>query len=423
MRITQLSPREALASLRSSAGGLSTAEARRRQSEYGANRIEHIRGAPLWLQFAREFVHFFALILWLAAGLAFFAESREPGQGMTTLGWAILGVIAINGSFSFWQAYRAERAIAALSRLLPQQVTVLRDGRACRLHAEALVPGDVVLVQEGDSVPADCRLLEADGLRLSLATLTGESLPQARSAEASEVAEPFAAPNLLLAGTAVVAGHGRALVFASGMRTEFGKITRLTQTGGEGRSPLQEEIVRLSRLIAAIAVGIGVLFFLIGHALGQPFWGNLTFAIGIIVALVPEGLLPTVTLALAMATQRMARKQALIRHLSAVEALGAATVICTDKTGTLTVNRMTVRQLYVGASRLELPLDAAQRRRCRPLLAVARHCHALREVSEGGRLQVLGDPMEVALVELAREAGEDAGHASRIHELPFDTAR
>ena len=423
MRITQLSPREALASLRSSAGGLSTAEARRRQSEYGANRIEHIRGAPLWLQFAREFVHFFALILWLAAGLAFFAESREPGQGMTTLGWAILGVIAINGSFSFWQAYRAERAIAALSRLLPQQVTVLRDGRACRLHAEALVPGDVVLVQEGDSVPADCRLLEADGLRLSLATLTGESLPQARSAEASEVAEPFAAPNLLLAGTAVVAGHGRALVFASGMRTEFGKIARLTQTGGEGRSPLQEEIVRLSRLIAAIAVGIGVLFFLIGHALGQPFWGNLTFAIGIIVALVPEGLLPTVTLALAMATQRMARKQALIRHLSAVEALGAATVICTDKTGTLTVNRMTVRQLYVGASRLELPLDAAQRRRCRPLLAVARHCHALREVSEGGHQQVLGDPMEVALVELAREAGEDAGHASRIHELPFDTAR
>ncbi|SDS90904.1 cation-translocating P-type ATPase [Pseudomonas oryzae] len=423
MRITQLSPREALASLHSSAGGLGSAEARKRQDEYGPNRIEHIRGAPLWRQFAGEFVHFFALILWLAAALAFFAESREPGEGMATLGWAILGVIAINGSFSFWQAYRAERAIAALGRLLPQQVTVLRDGRANRLHAEQLVPGDVVLVQEGDSVPADCRLLEADGLRLSLATLTGESLPQSRTAEASGSSDPLGATNLLLAGTAVVAGHGRALVFATGMRTEFGKIARLTQTGGEGRSPLQEEIVRLSRLLASIALGIGVLFFLIGQALGLPFWSNLIFAIGIIVANVPEGLLPTVTLALAMATQRMARNNALIRHLPAVETLGAATVICTDKTGTLTLNRMSVRQLYVGDGLLELPLDAAQRQRCRPLLAVARHCHDLREVSEAGRQQVLGDPMEVALVEMARDAGEDAGHASRVHELPFDAAR
>ncbi len=423
MPITQLSPDEALASLHSSAGGLSSAEAHQRQGEYGLNRIEHIRGEPLWRQFAREFVHFFALILWLAAALAFFAESREPGQGMATLGWAIIGVIAVNGSFSFWQAYRAERAITALNRLLPQQVSVLRDGRACRLHAEQLVPGDVVLVQEGDSVPADCRLLQADALRLSLATLTGESLPQSRTPEACAAGDPLGASNLLLAGTAVVAGHGRALVFATGMRTEFGKIARLTQTGREERSPLQEEIVRLSRLLAAIAVGIGALFFLIGQALGLPFWSNLIFAIGIIVANVPEGLLPTVTLALAMATQRMARNHALIRHLPAVETLGAATVICTDKTGTLTQNRMSVRQLYVGARLLDLPLDAAQRQRCRPLLAVARHCHDLREVSEAGRQQVLGDPMEVALVALAREAGEDAGHASRVHALPFDTAR
>ena len=330
MHISQLAPDAALRSLHSQAGGLSDAEAQRRRREYGANRIERGRDTPLWQQFAREFVHFFALMLWLAAGLAFFAESREPGQGMAGLGWAIVGVILINGSFSFWQAFRAGQAMAALNRLLPQQVTVLRDGHACRVAAEALVPGDVLLVQEGDRVPADCRLLDAEGLRLSLATVTGEALPQSRSAEPCAVAELLAAPNVLLAGTAVVAGHGRALVFATGMRTEFGKIARLTQSGGSGPSPLQRELARLSRLLALLAIGIGTLFFLIGQHLGLPFWSNLIFAIGIIIANIPEGLLPTVTLALAMATQRMARNQALIRHLPTVEALGAATVICTD---------------------------------------------------------------------------------------------
>ena len=423
MNITQLAPRDALSSLHSSSGGLSSAEAARRRGEFGANRIERILGEPLWLQFAREFVHFFAVVLWLAAALAFFAEYHDPGQGMATLGAAIVGVILINGSFSFWQAYHAERAMAALTRLLPQQVTVLRDGHACRLDAEQLVPGDVVLVQEGDSVPADCRVLEASSLRVSLATLTGESLAQTRTPDASAAADRLAAPNLLLAGTTAVSGHGRALVFATGMHTEFGKIARLTQTGGEGQSLLRQEIARLSRLLVLLAAGIGVLFFLIGHVLGLPFWGNLIFAIGIIVALVPEGLLPTVTLALAMATQRMARHNALIRHLPAVETLGAATVICTDKTGTLTLNRMAVCQLFVAGEPLDLPLPGDRLERCRPLLDVARHCHSLREVAEGTRLSVLGDPMEVALVELGRQARDDAGLATRLHEFAFDTTR
>ncbi|MBV2133522.1 cation-transporting P-type ATPase [Pseudomonas sp. MAP12] len=423
MHISHLSTRDALGSLHSSSGGLSSTEAQRRKAEFGANRIEKIRGEALWRQLAREFVHFFALVLWLAAGMAFFADYQAPGEGMATLGWAIIGVILINGVFSFWQAYRAERAMAALTRLLPQQVTVLRDGHARRLDAEQLVPGDVVLVQEGDSVPADCRVIEADGLRVSLATVTGESLARSRSADACDEADVLAAANVLLAGTAVVAGHGRALVFATGMRTEFGKIARLTQAGHEGHSPLQLEIIRLSRQLALLSVAIGAAFFLIGHLLGLPFWGNLLFAIGIIVANIPEGLLPSVTLALAMATQRMARHHALIRHLPAVEALGAATVICTDKTGTLTVNRMTVRQLWVAGEALDLPLPAELLERCRPLLDVARHCHSLREVSEGTRLSVLGDPMEVALVELGRQARDDAGHATRVHEFPFDTAR
>lgn len=427
MHITRLSVPEALAGLHSSDGGLSTAEAERRRGEYGPNRIERIRGEPLWLRFARQFTHFFALLLWLAAALAFFAEYRDPGQGMATLGWAIVGVILLNGAFSFWHGYQASQAMAALNRLLPNQVTTLRDGRACRLAADRLVPGDLVLVQEGDSVPADCRLIEATGLRVSLATLTGESLPQARNGEAGADLPPFAATNLLLAGSSVVAGHGRALVFATGMRTEFGKIARLTQTGGEGPSPLQREIARLSRLLALLALGIGTLFFLIGHALGLPFWQNLIFAIGIIVANVPEGLLPSVTLALAMATQRMARQNALIRHLPAVETLGAATVICTDKTGTLTLNHMSVRRLYVAGRLVDLPRTAeahtADRERLRPLFEVARHCHGLREVTDAGRHAVLGDPMEVALVEMARREGGDAAPYRRLDELPFDTSR
>src|SRR5512145_544234 len=194
MRITHLTPNEAVASLRSHAGGLSAAEGQRRLAEYGPNRVEEAKGEPLALRFLREFVHFFALILWLAAGLAFFADFYDPGVGMAALGWAIIGVIAINGAFSFWQEYRAERAIAALKRLLPHQVTALRDGAASRIPAEELAPGDVILVGEGESVPADCRLIEAFAVRVNLATITGESLPKARNAAATAGDDLLLAP-------------------------------------------------------------------------------------------------------------------------------------------------------------------------------------------------------------------------------------
>src|SRR3990167_143291 len=206
MRITQLTVADALASLHSSGRGLASAEAARRLAESGPNRVEEIRGEPLALRFAREFTHFFALILWFAAGLAFLAEHYDPGKGMATLGLAIVGVIAVNGVFSFWQEYRAERAIAALKDLLPHQVTVMRDGLDCRLPAESLVPGDLILVQEGDDVPADCRLVEASGIRLNAATITGESLPKARNAAPSEEADLLAPRTVLLSGTAIVSG-------------------------------------------------------------------------------------------------------------------------------------------------------------------------------------------------------------------------
>jgi calcium-translocating P-type ATPase len=423
MRITHLTADEAIASLRSHAGGLTAAEGQRRLAEYGPNRVEEKKGEPLALRFLREFIHFFALILWLAAGLAFVADFYDPALGMATLGWAIVGVIAVNGAFSFWQEYRAERAIAALKRLLPHQVTALRDGAACLLPAEALVPGDVILVGEGASVPADCRLIEAFAVRVNLATITGESLPKARTAAATTEDDLLRAPNLLLAGSTVVAGEGRALVFATGMHTEFGKIARLTQAGDEPASPLQREIARLSRLVAVLATALGVVFFLVGRLLGLAFWENFIFAIGIIVANVPEGLLPTVTLSLAMATQRMARRKALIRHLPAVEALGAATVICTDKTGTLTENRMSVKRVFVSDGlRDPAQMEPAAVARHAALFEAAALCHNVRRVTENNAPRWLGDPMEVALVEMAERAGTVARHV-RVDEVPFDADR
>jgi sodium/potassium-transporting ATPase subunit alpha len=423
MRIPQLTAAEALAVLRSGERGLSTVEAARRLAEFGPNRVEEIRGEALWLRFAREFTHLFALILWLAAGLAFLAEQYDPGAGMATLGFAILGVIVVNGVFSFWQEYRAERSIAALKDLLPHQVTVLRDGLECRLGAEALVPGDVIRVQEGDDVPADCRLIEAAALRVNAATVTGEALPKAREAAPSEEADLLAARNVLLAGTAVVSGNGRALVFATGMHTEFGKIARLTQSDRASQSPLQREIARVSRVVATLSLVLGLTFFAVGRFIGLPFWATFIFAIGIIVANVPEGLLPTVTLALAMATQRMARRNALVRHLPAVETLGSATVICTDKTGTLTQNRMTVRAVFLADGDAAVPVTAEVTRANRPFFETALHCHNLRHVVEKGALRQLGDPMETALARMAAGALGATRADPRVGEIPFDADR
>jgi sodium/potassium-transporting ATPase subunit alpha len=422
MKIHQFTAEQALDSLGSHAHGLTSAEVERRLAEFGANRVEAVPHEPLAITFIKEFSHFFALVLWLAAGLAFFAEHHGPGLGMATLGWAILGVIVINGLFSFWQEYRAEQAIAALRKLLPLQTKVLRDDAIVLLGVDRLVPGDVVLLQEGDNVPADCRLLEAFALRVNNATVTGESLPRGRDAQPSRDEDILTSRNVLLAGTAIVSGEGRAVVFATGMHTEFGKIAHLTQTEGERLSPLQLEITRLSRVIVGLSLLLGLLFFAIGRWIGLSFWADLMLAIGVIVANVPEGLLPTVTLALAMATRRMARRNALVRHLPSVEALGAATVICTDKTGTLTQNRMQVKTLWLGDAWL-LPenqqLDTLASAHYSSLFEIAALCHNLKPSGQ----QWLGDPMEIALVNLARLACGPLPTHPRRDEIPFDTDR
>jgi len=390
---------------------------------------------------------------------------------MATLGYAVLGVILINGLFSFLQEYRAEKALAALRNLLPHHTTAMRDGHAVQLPVAALVPGDVVLLAAGDDVPADCRLIEAFGVRVNTANLTGESKPMAREADHAAEEQAALRRDILHAGTSLISGEAKAIVYATGMHTKFGNIARLTQAVREPLSPLQKEIARLSRLVAMLATLLGVIFFFIGQAVGLSFWENLVFAIGIIVANVPEGLLPTVTLSLAMATQCMAKKNALVRHLPAVETLGSASVICSDKTGTLTQNRMSVRQVFFSGelrapeellnrhSELSNPgrqsqslspfdLSLSKERTARssvdvhpstgsgrtedlssaqPLFAIMRNCHDLRRVKQDGKAVWQGDPMEVALLESAPadEAGAIPidGIWPRIDEIPFDTER
>ncbi len=425
MKIHHATVADAFSSLKSGPAGLSDAEAQRRLVEFGANELEEVAREALVLTFAREFLHFFAIVLWIAAMLAFFAEWREPGQGMGTLGFAIIGVIAINGVFSFWQAYRAGQALAALKKLLPNAAKIMRSGSVRQAPAAELVPGDVILLEAGDIVPADCRLVEAFSVRVNNATVTGESLPVSRDAEPCDEPEAMHAHNTLLAGTSLVSGEAKALVYATGPHSTFGKIARLTQATADTVSPLQIEIIRVSRIVGGLALGLGATFFLIGQAIGLPFWAAFIFAIGIIVANVPEGLLPTVTLALAMGSQRMARRNALIRHLPAVESLGCTTVICTDKTGTLTQNRMSARRLFVAGRMFDTIPDqlAALIVPHRRLFETAACCHDLKEARAGGESAWIGDPMEVALVQFAAEAMPALRLSPRVNEIPFDSDR
>ena len=237
MQIYGLDTEAALASLSTTAAGLSASEAVHRRAEFGPNHVEEIGRECVLLSFAREFTHFFAIILWVGAALAFVADHFDPGQGMFRLGVAIVGVILVNGIFSFWQEHKAERAVAALRQLLPQKGQALRGGEIVKVLAIDLVPGDIVLLEEGNAVPADCRLIEAFALRVNTATVTGESLPMARNTDPSTEDSPLYAKNVLLAGTSVVSGQARAVVYATGMRTEFGRIAQLTQSAGQEASP------------------------------------------------------------------------------------------------------------------------------------------------------------------------------------------
>ena len=428
MKIHQLSPTNAIASLSGAETGLSQAEVKRRLREYGPNEVSKVSQIPIWLRLIKEFTTFFSLILWVASGLAFFAELNDPGQGMAKLGFVIVTVILVSGLFSFWQEYRIEKTLAALRKLLPQHTQVLREGNTTLVPAEQLVPGDIIYLKQGDKVPADCKLIEAFGVLVNNAVVTGESMPKERSTDLSESDDLIDSNNIVLAGTSIVSGRAKAIIFATGKNTEFGKIANLTQATNEGDSPLRKEIAHLSRLTAILSIVIGLLFLLIGWMIGIPFWKAFIFSIGIIVAMVPEGLLPTLTLSLVLATQRMAKQHVLIRYLPAVETLGSTTVICTDKTGTLTQGRMAVRQLHLGNTfdisvLPDIKQNARLIRQYQPFFMVARMCNDLKVTSVNGAQSFLGDPMEVALVEMVLHLPTTIPTYPQLHELPFDADR
>ncbi|MCS6292651.1 MAG: cation-transporting P-type ATPase [Nitrospira sp.] len=426
---------EVLKRLETATGGLTPDEARQRLAQFGANRLTEPDRYTLLRGLTRHFTHFLALLLWIASGLAFAADFMKPGEGMATLGWAILGVIVINAVFAFFQEYKAERAVQALHRLLPDKAWVMREGQPLELPRSDIVPGDILILEEGERIPADARLIETSSMRVDNAALTGESRPKRRTADPLEDGNWLDLPNLVFAGTTVLSGHGRAVVFAVGMRTEFGKIANLTTSVAAGLSPLQQEIITVTRIVAAISLAMGAAFFVIGMGTGLGFWISAIFGIGIIVANVPEGLLPTVTLALAMSSQRMAKRNALIKHLSSVETLGCTTVICTDKTGTLTENRMKVDRFYADGLVIESSegcffsrgrlITTADAERWQLLFDALLNCHNAKRVrGSDGRFVVTGDPTEVALLEFAIEHG--VAHRPplrRMGELAFDADR
>lgn len=409
MKINSLTRDEVFRNLVTSERGLSRDEAERRLREFGPNEISEIKKKHLVSRLLSQFTHFLAILLWLAALLSFLSDYLHPGEGMFLLGIAIIAVIVINAVFSFVQEYRAEKALEAMKKLLPFRVRVLRENREVEILARDVVPGDLVLITEGDKVPADIRLIESNDLAVNNASLTGESEPLIRTADRIE-GDIIHSGNIAFAGTSAVSGSGRGIVFATGMRTEFGRIARLTGAVTPGLSPLQKEIVRITRIVAMIAVVTGVFFFAIGWLSGRTFWENFLFAVGIIVANVPEGLLPTVTLSLAMGSQRMARQNALMKTLTSVETLGSVSVICTDKTGTLTRNEMAVKNIETLSGD---PFDAEQW-----LLTAALLCNNTRQIS--GELK--GDPTEIALYRAARERIRNPLPA-RLKEFPFDNER
>jgi calcium-translocating P-type ATPase len=404
------------AALRTPPQGLSSAEAQRRLEQCGANRLPPSRRRPLLLRLGDQMLHVMALLLWVAGGLAFVA-------GTPQLGWAIWAVVLINGLFSFWQEYQAERTLAALRQALPRQVRVWRDGQLEQRDAAELVPGDRIALEEGDQVPADARLIAASELSLDLAVLTGESLPVARHARAIPIERgnlPMREQaNLVLAGTTVASGRGEALVYATGAETEFGHVARLSAATERGMSTLERQVGQIVRTVTAIALALALLSFGLSWLLvGLAPLESLVFAVGILVANVPEGLLPTVTLSLAITVQRMARQQALVRRLSAVETLGSVSVICSDKTGTLTCNRMALQATW-------LPADDANLEPA--LLEGACLCsNAHLERGRGG-LGWIGDPTESALLEAASTRGLSPETLEqrfpRLRELPFDSRR
>ena len=437
VRLPELEAEQILAALEVTPEGLSAEEADRRAQRYGKNNLPKPAPRSMWRLLFDQVSHFMALLLWGAGLMAFAIDMPE-------LGIATWAVVIINAVFSFWQEYRAERALSKLADLLPRKTKVLRNGRLEIILAEDVVPGDLLYIEAGDHIPADARLIEAEELTVDLSLLTGESIPVERFVTPTEGHQPvIQSGNVILAGTTATSGQGVAVVYAIGRQTEFGKVARLTEGVGREISTLELQVRRIVRIITTLALAMGATVFLLAvWWVGLGVRESFIFCIGIIVANVPEGLLPTVSLSLAIGVRRMADQNALVRRLSAVETLCATTVVCTDKTGTLTLNEVTVKRIWVPGGCADvsgagyekegriLASSTAIARQVKILLTIGIVCAEADIVDDEKHAElwkVIGDPTEAALLVAAAKDGQKVetvrGAFQRQQVIPFSSQR
>lgn len=432
------------------AAGLTEAEAAERLERWGANRLDTKAPRPAWLRFLDQFRDTLVLLLIVAALISGALWLYERDAALPYEAIAILCIVFLNAIMGHVQQSRAEAATEALRGMTAPQATVVRGGERQGIAADRLVPGDVILVEEGDVVPADARMVESASLHTAEAALTGESLPVPKHADSVAVNAPLGdRGNMLFSGTSVARGHGVAVVTATGMRTEMGRIAGMLEHTGDKDTPLQRELDRVGRVLGAIVVAIaasmiGITFLVTDVTSLSSAFDILILGVALAVAAVPEGLPAVVTAVLSVGTQRMAARRAIVRHRAAVETLGSATVIASDKTGTLTRNEMSVRRIVTASGsvgfdgagyslegRVEPDLSdparmALRAETVRALAAAERANNAVLQ-DHDGRWTVQGDPTEGALIVAARRAGleSDALDARfpRVGEVPFSSER
>ena len=410
--------------------GLSSFKAEKLLSVYGFNQLSEKKKTSPLVKFLLQFKNFFSLLLLMGAALSFIGDYFVADTGDFIIAYSLLGVTILNALFTFIQDYRAEKAMASFKNLLPQTIYALRDGKELNLETKYLVPGDVIVLNEGDRVPADARLIEVNHMKVDHSMLTGESEPQLRSLDCTSNKE-LESRNMLFSGTLIRSGTGKAIIVRTANDTEIGKIAHMTDNVAVRDSKIKKELSEFVKVISSIAIFLGVAFFIVGEFIGIDFWHAVVFGIGIIVANVPEGLLPTVTLTLSLAAQKMAKKKALVKDMESIETLGSVTIICTDKTGTLTENKLSTKQIYFDGffydfdsfhktfynAEENLYLHTAQNKYFSTFIDSLYLCNN----ASIEKKQFLGDPTDIALKELAITQKSISAYdsASRLCEIPF----